>query len=81
MPVATRLPNDLYQAALAAAGGKEGLTEWFRRVVHAAVHGKLSYALGPAQAAGYEEGKRQGWAHANKVFREALKVAADELNR
>ena len=65
----------------AKAGGPEGLPEFLRRALHATAFGKLDFALGAAQAAGYEEGKRQGWAHANTVFRKALQQAAAELKR
>lgn len=79
--LAVRVPNEVADALEAKAGGPEGLPEFLRRALHAAALGKLGWALDPAQAAGYDEGKRQGWAHANRVFREALQKAAAELKR
>lgn len=79
--VTFRVPNTLLAQALAVAGGsKAALGEWARALFAAAVVGK-SPGVGTLQAQGYEEGKRQGWAHANKVFRDALRRAADELAR
>jgi len=76
--VTFRVPNDLLARTLTVAGGKEHLAEWARALFQAAVAGKAP-GLGTLQAQGYEEGKRQGWAHANKVFREALGVAVEKL--
>jgi hypothetical protein len=76
--VTFRVPNELLGRVHALAGGKERLAEWGRALFAAAVAGKAP-GLGTMQAQGYEEGKRQGWAHANKVFREALGVAVEKL--
>jgi len=77
-PIAFRLPNELLSLAVERAGGREGLNEWARGVIRQALQGKLA-GLSEAQMAGFEEGKRQGWAHANKVFREALQAAVEKL--
>ena len=89
-PLAVRVPDDLYQAILEAAGVpiingepdedafKQRFPEWARGVFRTAT-GKSFKTLGAAQLGGYEEGRRQGWAHANAAFREALKVAAEQL--
>jgi hypothetical protein len=89
-PLAVRVPDDLYQAILEAAGVpivdgepdedafKQRFPEWARGVFRAAT-GKGFKTLSGAQLQGYEEGKRQGWARANAAFREALGVAAAKL--
>ena len=77
--LAVRVPNEVAEALLTAAGSEDALPEYLRHVLHAAAFGKLDFALGPVQAAGYNEGKRQGWAHANAVFRKALGAAVAEL--
>jgi hypothetical protein len=69
-----RVPIATAEAIYAAAGGKERFTEWASRAFQQHLTG-----LPLGIAAGFEEGKRQGWAHANKVFREALGVAAERL--
>lgn len=68
-PVAVRLPLELREAALHAAGGQEHLAEWLRNVVRRALGRPLDYQ------AGYQEGKMQGWSEASQRFREALKGA------
>jgi hypothetical protein len=85
-----RVPNELYEAILEAAGipiiddkvdedaFKRLFPEWARGAFRVAA-GKSFKTLATAQLGGYEEGKRQGWAHANKVFRDALGVAAKQL--
>ena len=77
-PVATRLPLDIHERALALAGGKDGLAAWLRGVIKDAV-GARSTGLGASQRAGYEEGVRQGWAAGNAALREALKAAYEKL--
>jgi hypothetical protein len=57
-----------------AGDGDGALTAWLTRALQQALTGK---ALGAS--AGFEEGRRQGWARANAAFREALKVAAEKL--
>lgn len=78
VPIAFRLPNELFEKAVLRAGSKEALAEWARGVIRIELTGRPK-GLSDAQLAGYEEGKRQGWAHANRLFREALKVAAEGL--
>jgi hypothetical protein len=41
--------------------------------------GRNPQGQGAAQLAGFEEGRKQGWAHANQVFREALNIALGKL--
>jgi hypothetical protein len=89
-PVSLRLPNDLYEAVCAAAGiplidgeaDKEAFKrlfpEWGRNALRAAT-GRGARTPTEAMTEGFAEGKRQGWAHANAVFREALGVAAKKL--
>ena len=77
-PVAFRLPNELVAAAVDRAGGAENLNAWAREVIRRELQGRVQ-GLAPAQQQGFDEGKRQGWAHANKVFREALGVAVGKL--
>jgi hypothetical protein len=76
-----RVPNELAEKIYTAAGAREGsqLAEWMRRALQAAL-GKAA-GSSPAIVQGYEEGKRQGWSHANKLFREALGVAAAKLKK
>ena len=74
-----RVPNELAEAVTKAAQGI-GTPEWLRQAIQRAL-GAPPLAVGSAQAAGFEAGKRQGWAHANKVFRDALGVAAKELKQ
>ena len=77
--VTFRVPNALLAQALTAAGGTKALLgEWARALFAAAVAGKAP-GTGTLQAQGYEEGKRQGWTHANAVFREALREATSKL--
>lgn len=89
--LAVRVPDELYTSILEAAGipvdadgnadeeaFKRSFPEWARNAFRGA-SGKGFKTLSSAQLGGYEEGKRQGWAHANKVFREALGVAAEKL--
>jgi hypothetical protein len=75
-----RLPNEEAADIYAAAGADHGspLAEWLRTAIRQALR-KGPLAAGSATAEGFAEGKRQGWAHANKVFREALGVAAGKL--
>lgn len=89
-PLAVRVPDDLYQAILEAAGVpivngepdedafKRLFPEWARGVFRTAT-GKGFKTLSAAQLEGFAEGKRQGWAHANAVFRTALGEAAKRL--
>ena len=77
--LAVRIPNALAEAVKADAATKGmNLPEWHRQVIEQALH-REPKGVGSAQVAGYDEGKRQGWAHANAAFREALKVAAATL--
>jgi hypothetical protein len=74
-----RVPNPLAEAIYTRAGTEPGakdgaLTAWLIRTLQQALTGKA-----PGASVGFEEGKRQGWAHANKVFREALGEAAEKL--
>lgn len=71
-----RVSEELAAAIDAAAGPQPA--EWFRKVLAAAV-GQSPHTKSDAVMEGFEEGKRQGWAHANAVFREALGVAAKKL--
>jgi hypothetical protein len=89
-PVSLRLPNDLYEAVCAAAripvvdgeadkdAFKQLFPEWGRNALRAAT-GRSARTPTEAMKEGFAEGKRQGWAHSNKVFREALGVAAGKL--
>jgi hypothetical protein len=76
--LSARVPETLYNAAVATAGGKAELGRWLRSIVSAAVAGKPQGA-GALQSQGFQEGKRQGWAHGNAVFREALQAATAKL--
>lgn len=84
-PLAVRVPNELYDRIVAACGGAEtfkaNFPAWARRAFSAAVGSPRGGTLGGAQLDGFEEGRRQGWAHANRVFREALERAAKELKK
>jgi len=73
-----RVPIATADAVYAKAGGKERFPELFRSILQAIVGGHAP-SRGAAQLEGFEEGKRQGWAHANKVFREALNIALGKL--
>ena len=83
LPLAVRVPLELYDRIVAACGGEEAFTAnfpaWARRAFSAAVGAPRGGNLGDAQLSGFEEGRRQGWAHANQVFREALSKAAEKL--
>jgi hypothetical protein len=79
--LAVRVPNVVAEALEIKAGGPEALPEFLRRALYAAASSKLNVTRSGAQLEGYDEGKRQGWAHANRVFREALQKAAAELKR
>ena len=72
--LALRVPGTTAEAIYTAAGGKERFAEWASRAFQQYLTDK---PLG--MTVGFEEGKRQGWAHANTVFREALKVAVEKL--
>jgi hypothetical protein len=76
--VTFRVPNALLAQIHVLAGSKTHLGEWARALFQAAVAGTAA-GVGTLQAQGYEEGKRQGWAHANSVYRAALKVAVEKL--
>jgi hypothetical protein len=78
-----RLPNEEATAIYAAAGADHGslLAEWLRLAIAQALRKGVELGAGGAQMAGYEEGKAQGWAHANKVFREALVMAVTKLQK
>jgi hypothetical protein len=70
-----RVPKPFAEAIHTKAGTGDGaLTAWLIRTLQQALTGKA-----PGASAGFEEGRRQGWAHANKVFREALGMAAEKL--
>jgi hypothetical protein len=75
--LAVRVPNKVADAVYTLAGSRNA-AEWLRLTIQQALN-KTPLAPGTATTAGYIEGKRQGWAHANKVFREALDVAAEKL--
>lgn len=79
MVLSVRVPISVAQALHAAAGGQEHWTEWVTRLLQQALRGGQLPGPGTAQAEGFAEGKRQGWAFANKVFREALAEAAARL--
>jgi hypothetical protein len=72
-----RVPNELAEAIYTAAGAREGsqLAAWLRWALQTG----LGKPMPPAMVRGFEEGRRQGWVHANKIFHEALKVAAEKL--
>jgi hypothetical protein len=78
-----RVPRELYNCIVDACGGeaafKAAFPTWARRAFSAAVGAPRGGNLGDAQLSGFEEGRRQGWAHANAVFRQALQRAAAEL--
>jgi hypothetical protein len=85
-PVGVRIPKALYERIFAACGGTaelftQNFPAWARRAFSAAVGAPRGGNLGDAQLSGFEEGRRQGWAHANRVFREALERAAKELKK
>jgi len=84
-PLAVRVPLELYERIVAACGGPETFTlnfpAWARRAFSAAAGAPRGGNLSDAQLSGFEEGRRQGWAHANKVFRAALERAAKELKK
>ena len=73
-----RLPEEEAAAVYVAAGAEHGsaLAEWLRLAIRQALR-KGPAGQGAAALEGYTEGKRQGWAHANKVFREALDAFCD----
>ncbi len=75
-----RVKAPLAEALHARAGGKEHFTEWLHALLATAAAGRAPGA-GALQMQGYEAGKRQGWARANQVFREALQRAAEELKK
>jgi hypothetical protein len=73
--LSVRVPKVLAEAIRTKAGDGDGaLAAWLIRTLQQALTGKA-----PGASAGFEEGKRQGWARANKVFREALGEAAEKL--
>jgi len=76
--LAFRVPNEVAEAVLVASGGEAGKAEWLRLAVRQALT-KVPLGAGTAQALGFAEGKKQGWAFANAAFREALNVAAEKL--
>jgi hypothetical protein len=76
---AVRIPTAMADAIDVEAGGSTGFAEWARQAFALALRGGRMAGQGTATAEGFAEGKRQGWAHANKVFREALGVAAEKL--
>ena len=76
--LAVRVPIPFAEKVYAAAGGQDHFAEWARALFAAAVAGKPQGA-GALQSQGYLEGKRQGWARGNAVFREALQAAAVKL--
>lgn len=78
---AVRISLTMASAVDAAAGGPAGFAEWARQAFALALRGGRSTGQGAAAAEGFVEGKRQGWAHANKVFREALGEAAARLKK
>lgn len=71
-PLAVRLPTDLHDAVIAAAGGREGWPAWARDVLRRACGFPLD------RGAGYQEGYAAGWNAANTDFRRALKTARGE---
>jgi hypothetical protein len=78
-PFAVRLPAAVADALDALIpGGHDNFAPWARQHF-AELVGMGPRSKGAAMAEGFEEGKRQGWAHANKVFREALGSAAAKL--
>jgi hypothetical protein len=81
--LSVRLPKALADDVYTAAGSRKGsaLAEWLRLAVMQALRGGSPLGRGAATAAGYEEGKRQGWAHANAIFRDALGRAAEALKK
>ena len=77
-PIAFRIPNEMADA-IEAALGPGGLGEWGRQAFALALRGGKAAGSGEASIEGFAEGRRQGWAHANKVFREALGEAVKRL--
>lgn len=85
-PVGVRVPKELYKCIFEACGGtresfQANFPTWARRAFAAAAGSPRGGNLGDAQLSGFEEGRRQGWAHGNRVFRAALERAAKELKR
>jgi hypothetical protein len=79
--LSVRVPDAVAEAVYTAAGSQDGsaLAEWLRLAVMQALRGGSPLGRGAATAAGYEEGKRQGWAAGNAALREALKAAYAKL--
>lgn len=80
-PVGVRVPRALYRQIFAACGGteegfKRNFPSWARAAFSTAVGEPRGGNLGDAH---YEEGRKAGWSHANRVFREALQAAAEKL--
>jgi hypothetical protein len=74
---AFRLPNALADAFEQLLAG-QSVGEWAR--IHiAGLVGKGPRTKSDALLAGYDEGKRQGWAAANAAFRKALEETAEKL--
>jgi hypothetical protein len=78
--LAVRVPIPFAKRVYDAAGGQDRFAEWARVLFEAAVAGKAP-GPGALQAQGYQEGRRQGWSYANRVFRAALEQAAAELRK
>jgi hypothetical protein len=86
-PLAVRVPNELFDAIVKACTDGTGNTQtfkanwpaWAREALREKLGQRTKATLGSAQLEGYEAGRKQGWAHANAAFREALKVAGEKL--
>jgi len=78
--LALRVPNELAEKVYTAAGGQEHFAEWARALFAAAVAGKAP-GVGTLQAQGYQEGRRQGWAHGNALFLKVVTQVAAELRK
>jgi hypothetical protein len=75
----------LYEAIFGACGATDEATfklrfpEWARNAFRAATGKPIGDSLSGAQMTGYDEGRRAGWAAANRAFCEALKAAYAKL--
>ena len=82
--IALRIPKAMHEGICKACGissledWKKIFPEWGRNALRAAVS-KGKTTLAGAQLDGYDEGWKAGWAHANRVFREALTKALGKL--
>jgi hypothetical protein len=78
--LAVRVSIPFAEKVYARAGGKDQFAIWMHALLEAAVLGRAP-GLGSLQTQGFQTGLRQGWAHANTIFREALGAAAVKLKK